>query len=66
MPIHMKGTAMIVRLAAINAIIPAVISVLLLGAAAQAQTEPLLYTFTGGSDGAYPESRLTSDGAGNF
>ena len=33
---------------------------------AQAQTETVLYNFTGGSDGANPQSRLTSDGAGNF
>jgi uncharacterized repeat protein (TIGR03803 family) len=33
---------------------------------AQAQTETVLYNFTGGSDGFTPMSRLTSDGAGNF
>ncbi|MGD0181616.1 MAG: choice-of-anchor tandem repeat GloVer-containing protein [Terriglobales bacterium] len=32
----------------------------------QAQTEAVLYDFTGGSDGLTPDSRLTSDGAGNF
>ena len=31
-----------------------------------AQTETVLYSFTGGSDGGGPQSRLTSDGAGNF
>jgi uncharacterized repeat protein (TIGR03803 family) len=33
---------------------------------AHAQTETVLYSFTGGSDGRYPEGRLTSDGSGNF
>ena len=33
---------------------------------AQAQTETVLYNFTGGSDGNDPSSGLTSDGAGNF
>ena len=33
---------------------------------AQAQTETVLYNFSGGSDGAYPEWSLTSDSAGNF
>jgi uncharacterized repeat protein (TIGR03803 family) len=46
----------------------AVLSALLLIAAhpAQAQTEPLFYNFTGGSDGGEPNSSLTADGAGNF
>ena len=45
-----------------------VLSALLLVAArpAQAQTETVLYNFVGGSDGANPQSRLTSDGNGNF
>lgn len=33
---------------------------------AQAQTEAVLYNFTGNSDGGWPQSNLTSDGAGNF
>ena len=33
---------------------------------AQAQTETVLYNFKGGSDGFTPQSRLTSDGAGNL
>jgi uncharacterized repeat protein (TIGR03803 family) len=33
---------------------------------AQAQTETVLYNFTGGSNGANPSSRLIADGAGNF
>jgi uncharacterized repeat protein (TIGR03803 family) len=33
---------------------------------AQAQTETVLYDFTGTPDGANPTSRLTPDGAGNF
>jgi uncharacterized repeat protein (TIGR03803 family) len=32
----------------------------------QAQTENVLYNFTGGADGAYPQSRLTPDDTGNF
>ena len=46
----------------------AVLLALLLIAArpAQAQTETVLYNFTGGSDGEYPLSGLTSDGNGNF
>jgi len=46
----------------------AVLFALLLIAArpSQAQTETVLYNFTGGSDGAYPEFNLTSDGKGNF
>jgi hypothetical protein len=31
----------------------------------QAQTETVLYNFTGGSDGGNPYARLTSDGKGN-
>jgi uncharacterized repeat protein (TIGR03803 family) len=46
----------------------AMLSALLLVAArpAQAQTETVLYNFTGGSDGAHPQSRLTADGKGNL
>jgi hypothetical protein len=33
---------------------------------AHAQTETVLYNFTGGSDGSNPYSRLTADGAGNL
>jgi uncharacterized repeat protein (TIGR03803 family) len=33
---------------------------------AQAQTETVLYNFTGGNDGAHPQSRVTADGKGNF
>jgi hypothetical protein len=45
-----------------------VLSALLLIAAhpAQAQTETVLYNFSGGTDGAYPMSNLTSDGQSNF
>ncbi len=51
-----------------GALIVAVLSALLLIAArpAQAQTETVLYNFTGGNDGLHPESSLISDGAGNF
>jgi len=45
-----------------------VLSSLLLIAAlpVQAQTETVLYNFTGGSDGGHPQSRLTFDSAGNL
>ncbi len=46
----------------------AVLLALLLIAAtpAQAQTETVLYNFTGGSDGGYPQGSLTSDAKGNL
>jgi uncharacterized repeat protein (TIGR03803 family) len=46
----------------------AVVCTLLLIAArpAQAQTETVLYNFTGGSDGSRPQSSLIADGAGNL
>ena len=44
----------------------AVLTVLSAARPAQAQTETVLYNFTGGSDGAHPQSRLTADGKGNF
>ena len=45
-----------------------VLSALLLIVArpAQAQSETVLYNFTGGSDGSHPASSLISDSAGNF
>jgi uncharacterized repeat protein (TIGR03803 family) len=51
-----------------GALILAVLCALVLIAArpAQAQTETVLYNFTGSPDGAWPESRLTSDGADNL
>jgi uncharacterized repeat protein (TIGR03803 family) len=36
------------------------------GLTAHAQTETVLYNFTGGSDGSEPNSSLTPDGKGNF
>jgi uncharacterized repeat protein (TIGR03803 family) len=56
------------RYVTVSALILAVLSTpLLIGARpAQAQTETVLYNFTGGSDGGSPAYRLTSDGAGNF
>jgi len=33
---------------------------------AQAQTETVLYNFTGGTDGSYPTSSLITDSTGNF
>ncbi len=50
-----------------GALILAVLSALLLKAARPAQAqETVLYTFTGGIDGANPTSRLTFDSAGNL
>ena len=51
-----------------SALTLAVLSALLLIAArpAHAQTETVLYNFTGGSDGGGPQSRLTFDRAGNL
>jgi len=40
--------------------------VLIAAPRAQAQTETVLYNFTGGSDGGNPQSRLTFDQAGNL
>ena len=60
----MKPAAIIMR----GALTLAALSLLLLIAAspAHAQTETVLYNFSGGDDGRNPYSRLTSDGAGNF
>lgn len=52
-----RGT---VRLVVLSALL------LIAGRSAWGQTETVLYTFTGGGDGAHPLSPLTSDGAGNF
>lgn len=51
-----------------SALTLAVLAALLLIAArpAPAQTETVLYNFTGGSDGFHPEASLISDGKGNF
>jgi uncharacterized repeat protein (TIGR03803 family) len=51
-----------------TALTSAALSVLLLIAAplAHAQTESVLYNFSGGSDGADPNASLISDGNGNF
>jgi uncharacterized repeat protein (TIGR03803 family) len=38
----------------------------ILALAATAQTESILYSFTGGSDGASPQGGLTPDGKGNY
>jgi len=43
-----------------------VVLVLVASCPTQAQTETVLYNFTGGSDGASPQSPLTTDHAGNF
>lgn len=47
-------------------ILTVVVLLALFALPAQAQTETVLYNFTGGSDGLYPTSSLVSDGAGNF
>jgi uncharacterized repeat protein (TIGR03803 family) len=56
------------RLVTVSALTLAVLSALLPIAArpALAQTETVLYNFTGSPDGAVPESPLIADGAGNF
>ena len=51
-------------IAALPALLPAV--VLLLLPLAQAQTYSVLYNFTRGSDGAFPEAGLTADKGGNL
>jgi uncharacterized repeat protein (TIGR03803 family) len=62
------GSTKLATAAIRGALALAVLSALLLIAArpAQAQTETVLYNFTGGSDGSNPYCRLTADGAGNF
>jgi len=52
--------------AARGVLILAVVLAVLLALPARAQTETVLYNFTGGSDGANPQSRLTFDAAGNL
>ena len=62
------GSTKLVTVIMRAALMVAVISALVLIAArpAQAQTETVLYNFTGGSDGSHPDTSLISDGAGNF
>ena len=62
------GSTKLAAAAIRGALTLAVLSALLLIGArpTQAQTGTVLYTFTGGSDGGGPESRLISDGVGNF
>ena len=62
------ATTKLAAAASRGAVTLAVLSVLLLIAAlpAQAQTETVLYNFTGGGDGGNPQSNLTFDGAGNL
>jgi uncharacterized repeat protein (TIGR03803 family) len=59
-----KLAATMIRGALTLAVLPALL--LLAARPAQAQSETVLYNFTGGSDGSHPMSGLTSDGAGNF
>jgi uncharacterized repeat protein (TIGR03803 family) len=49
-----------------NLVILAALGLVLNAGSAQAQTETVLYNFTGGGDGGDSRSRLTSDGKGNF
>ena len=66
---HIRAFCGCVGVGAIRAALTlAALSALLLISArpSQAQTEAVLYNFTGGSDGAAPGYGLTSDGAGNF
>jgi len=62
------GSTRLTAAATRGALALAVLSVLLLIAAhpAQAQTERVLYNFTGGSDGSGPIAPLTPDGRGKF
>ena len=62
------GSTKLAAAAIRNALTLALLSALLLIAArpAQAQTETVLYNFTGGADGSHPDTSLISDGAGNF
>jgi len=52
-----RGVLLLIVLAAL---------VLIVAQPAQAQTETVLYNFTGGADGSYPTSTLITDSAGNF
>jgi uncharacterized repeat protein (TIGR03803 family) len=62
------GSTKLAAAAIRGALTLAVLSALLLVGAtpAQAQTEHVLYNFTGGNDGGDSIANLTSDGAGNF
>ncbi len=61
------GSTKLAAMAIRDALILAALVALLLMAAQPVQgQETVLYDFAGGSDGANPLSRLTSDGAGNF
>jgi len=59
-----KLAAAVIRGAAILAVLSTLL--LITARPAQAQTETVLYNFTGGSDGANPGSRLTFDVAGTL
>jgi len=59
-----KPAAIIAQGALILAVLLAL--VLIASQPAKAQTETVLYNFTGGTDGLSPTSNLISDGAGNF
>ena len=66
---HIRAFCECVGVCAIRAalLLAALLALLLIAARpAQAQTETVLYNFTGLSDGANPISSLTSDSAGNF
>ncbi|MGD0214438.1 MAG: choice-of-anchor tandem repeat GloVer-containing protein [Terriglobales bacterium] len=53
-------------LALLSALVLMAILILMTAPPAAAQTETLLYAFTGGTDGGQPFAHLASDGAGNF
>lgn len=59
---HTNSRAATVALAAAIVLVLTVV----VAQAVQAQTYQVLYNFTGGLDGAYPEAGLTMDGAGNL
>src|SRR5208283_5342872 len=61
------GSTKLATAAMRGALTLAVLTVLLIPShPAQAQTETVLYNFTGHNDGGTPQSRLTPDGAGNL
>jgi uncharacterized repeat protein (TIGR03803 family) len=59
-----SGTA--TRNASTVALVSTLLLLVIAAHPAPAQTETVLYNFSGGSDGAYPQSSLTPDGKGNL
>ena len=65
--LHLRNSTLISRAAATILTILFVLALILLFAqSAQAQTFTLIHNFTGGGDGAQPQTGLTKDAAGNF